>query len=43
MKEIDSVYKPIKTNYVAETDIKVLFDNVDYRWLMKMLLYDIAD
>src|SRR5438034_9142606 len=31
------------TNYIAEADIKGLFDNVDHQWLMKMLEHRIAD
>ena len=32
-----------KTNYVVEANIRGFFDNVNYEWLMKMLVHDIAD
>ena len=32
-----------KVNYILECDIKVFFYNVDHKWLMKVLEYDIQD
>ena len=43
VREVIEMVQYHKTNYVVEADIRGFFDNVDHKWLMKMLAHDIAD
>lgn len=43
IKEINQRIMTNKVNYILDCDIKGFFDNVDHKWLMKFLGYDIKD
>ena len=43
VREVIEISQYRKTNYIVEADIRGFFDNVDHKWLLKMLAHDIAD
>ena len=43
IKALDTAIMRGKTNYIVEADIKGFFDNIDHKWLIKMLELTIED
>jgi len=43
ISEVNKIIFTGKVNYVADADIKGFFDNIDHKWLVKFLEYDIDD
>lgn len=43
LREVNSILRQKKVNFVVDADIKGFFDNVNHEWMMKFLEHDIQD